>query len=67
LRSCQTSLPVRSIFDAKPSTFAEINAISCGSSVTRNEDGTAIQAERLISGTFRQIAATITSVNAQRG
>jgi hypothetical protein len=54
--------------DAKPSTFAEIKT---GDQLrilgNKNEDGTAIQAEKIVSGTFRQIAATITAINPQTG
>jgi hypothetical protein len=54
--------------DARPSTFAEIKA---GDQLrvlgNKTEDGATIQAERVVSGSFRQIAATITSVNPQTG
>jgi hypothetical protein len=54
--------------DAKPSTFTDIKT---GDQLrilgNKNEDGTAIQAERIVSGTFRQIAATITAINPQTG
>ena len=54
--------------DAKPSTFAEIKT---GDQLrvlgNKSEDGTVIQAEKIVSGTFRQIAATITAINPQTG
>jgi hypothetical protein len=54
--------------DARPSTFSEIR-IGDQMSVLGNksEDGATIQAERVVSGSFRQIAATTTAVNAQIG
>ena len=33
----------------------------------KSEDGAAIQAEKIVSGSFRQIAATITAINPQTG
>jgi hypothetical protein len=54
--------------DAKPSTFADIKV---GDQMrvlgNKSEDGSSIQAERIVSGTFRQIAATISSINPQTG
>jgi hypothetical protein len=54
--------------DARPSTLAEIRA---GDQMrvlgNRNEDGSTIQAEKVVSGSFRQIAATITSINPRAG
>ena len=54
--------------DAKPATLAEIKT---GDQLrvlgNKSEDGTSIQAEKIVSGSFRQIAATITTVNAQTG
>jgi hypothetical protein len=54
--------------DARPSTFADIKT---GDQMrvlgNRNEDGATIQAEKIVSGSFRQIAATIASVNPQTG
>ncbi len=54
--------------DAKPSTFGDIKA---GDQLrvlgNKNEDGTGIQAEKIVYGSFRQIAATITAINAQTG
>jgi hypothetical protein len=54
--------------DAKPSAFAEIKT---GDQLrvlgNKNEEGTEIQAEKVVSGSFRQIAATITAINAQTG
>ena len=54
--------------DAKPSTFAEIK-IGDQMRVLGNktEDGATILAEKILSGTFRQLAATITSINAATG
>jgi hypothetical protein len=54
--------------DAKPGTFAEIK-IGDQMRVLGNktEDGATILAEKILSGTFRQLAATITSINAQTG
>jgi hypothetical protein len=54
--------------DAKPSSFPEIKP---GDQLrvlgNKSEDGAAIQAEKIAFGTFRQIAATVTSINAQTG
>jgi hypothetical protein len=54
--------------DAKPSSFADIKA---GDQLrilgNKSEDGASIQAEKIVSGSFRQIAATITAINAQTG
>ncbi len=54
--------------DAKPSTFPEIKT---GDQLrvlgNKNDDGTVIQAEKVVSGSFRQIAATITAINPQTG
>jgi hypothetical protein len=54
--------------DARPSSFAEINV---GDQVRvlgdRSQDGTTVKAERIVSGTFRQIAATIISVDPAAG
>ena len=54
--------------DAKPSSFSEI-AVGDQMRVLgeKNEDGSAIKAERIVSGSFRQIAATITSIDAGTG
>jgi hypothetical protein len=50
--------------DARASNFGEMNV---GDQMRvlgdKNEDGSAIKAERMVSGSFRQIAATITSVD----
>lgn len=50
--------------DARTSTFAEIKP---GDQMrvlgNKSDDGATIQAERVVAGSFRQIAATITSVN----
>lgn len=54
--------------DAQPSTFA---AIQPGDQVTargdKNADGTEVTAEEIVSGSFRNIAGLITSVNAAAG
>jgi hypothetical protein len=54
--------------DAKPSTLEEIKV---GDQVralgTKSEDGTRYTAERLVSGTFRNVGATVVSVDATRG
>jgi hypothetical protein len=54
--------------DAKPSSFAEIKA---GDQVhvlgNKNEDGTATTGESIYAGMFRQLAATIKSINAATG
>lgn len=54
--------------DARPSTFAEVKV---GDHVRvlgdKNEDGTRIKAEQVVSGSFRTIAATVSSVNAAGG
>ena len=54
--------------DAQPSSFTDIK-IGDQARVLgdKNEDGTSIRADRIVSGSFRQIAATITSVNADAG
>ncbi|MBZ5725561.1 MAG: hypothetical protein LAP87_11225 [Acidobacteriia bacterium] len=54
--------------DAKPSSFGEIKI---GDQVralgNKSEDGSAVKAEKILFGTFRQIAATIISVDAATG
>ncbi len=54
--------------DAKPSTFEEIKV---GDQVralgTKSEDGSRFAAEKLVSGTFRNIGATVISVDAPQG
>jgi hypothetical protein len=54
--------------DALPSSLAEIKV---GDQVRvlgdKSSDGTSLAAERIVSGSFRQIAATISSVNAAAG
>jgi hypothetical protein len=54
--------------DAKPSTFAEIKV---GDQVralgNKNADGSAVAAEQIYAGEFRQLAATVVSVNAASG
>jgi len=62
------SLDSAKVADAKPSTFAEIKT---GDQVNvlgnKGEDGTSIKAESVYAGTFRQIAATIISIDAATG
>ncbi len=54
--------------DARPSSFAEVQA---GDQLrvlgNRSEDGGAIAAEKIVFGTFRQIAATINSIDPASG
>jgi hypothetical protein len=54
--------------DAKPSTFTEIKP---GDQLrvlgNKSDDGAVIQAEKIVSGSFRQIAATVSAINAQTG
>jgi len=54
--------------DAKPSTFAEIKV---GDQLrvlgNKNEDGTAVTAESIYAGEFRQLAATVVSIDAASG
>ena len=54
--------------DAKPSSFEEIKV---GDQVRalggKSEDGSRFAAEKLVSGTFRNIGATVVSVDAQNG
>jgi hypothetical protein len=54
--------------DARPSTFLEIKT---GDQLrvlgNKSEDGAAIQAEKVVFGSFRQIAATVTAINPQTG
>jgi len=54
--------------DAKPSSFAEVKT---GDQLrvlgNKSEDGAAIQAEKIVFGSFRQLAATITSIDATKG
>lgn len=54
--------------DAKASNFGEI-AVGDQMRVLgdKNEDGTTIKAEKIVSGSFRQIAATITAIDASTG
>jgi len=62
------SLDSAKVSDAKPSTFAEIKA---GDQVNvlgnKSEDGMTIRAESIFAGTFRQIAATIVSIDPGTG
>ncbi len=54
--------------DAKPGPFAEIKV---GDQVLvlgdKTADGASVKAEKVLSGTFRQLAATISSINAATG
>jgi hypothetical protein len=62
------SLDSAKVSDAKPSTFAEIKT---GDQVSvlgnKSEDGATIHAESIFAGTFRQIAATIVSIDPATG
>ena len=56
------------ISDAKPSTFAQIKVGDQAHVLgNKNEDGTTVAAERVVFGSFKQIAATIESVDPQAG
>ena len=52
--------------DARPSKIGDIQ-VGDQMRVLGNRDGDTIEAEKIVSGSFRQIAATITSVNPQAG
>jgi len=62
------SLDSAKVSDAKPSSFAEIKT---GDQMNvlgnKTEDGESIRAESIYAGTFRQIAATIVSIDAATG
>jgi hypothetical protein len=62
------SLDSAKVSDAKPCTFAEIKT---GDQVNvlgnKTEDGASIHAESIFAGTFRQIAATIVSIDPATG
>ena len=62
------SLDSAKFADAKPSTFAEIKM---GDQVRilgdKSADGATIKAEQIVAGTFRQLAATIESIDAAAG
>jgi hypothetical protein len=54
--------------DAKPSSFAEIKVGDQAHVLgNKNEDGTATTAESIYGGEFRQLAATVVSINAAAG
>lgn len=54
--------------DAKVSSFAEIKVGDQAHVLgNKNEDGTATTAESIYAGAFRQLAATIVSINAEKG
>jgi hypothetical protein len=54
--------------DAKPSTFAGVKAGDQAHVLgDKNEDGTTTTAESIYAGAFRQLAATVVSVNAATG
>jgi hypothetical protein len=56
------------ISDAKPSTFAQIKAGDQAHVLgNKNTDGTTVTAEKVVFGSFKQIAATIESVDAASG
>lgn len=54
--------------DAKPSSFDEVKS---GDQLrvlgNKSEDGSSIRAEKIVFGTFRQIAATVSSIDAAKG
>jgi transcription antitermination factor NusG len=62
------SLDSAKFSDAKPSTFAEIKV---GDQVRvlgdKNADGTVVKAERIVAGTFRQIAAVVEAIDPATG
>jgi len=62
------SLDSAKVSDAKPSAFAEIKT---GDQVNvlgdKSQDGTAVKAESIYAGTFRQLAATIVSIDTASG
>ncbi len=64
----QYSLDSARFSDAKTSNFGEIHV---GDQMRvlgdKTEDGSVIKAERIVSGSFRQIAATITAIDASSG
>jgi hypothetical protein len=58
--------------DAKPSSFAEIKTgdqlrVLGDKSAAKGDEAPVIQAEKVAFGTFRQIAATVTTINPQTG
>jgi len=54
--------------DAKPSAFEDVkNGDRLRVLGNKTEDGSAIQAEKIVFGTFRQVAATITNIDAAKG
>jgi hypothetical protein len=54
--------------DARPSTFAEVKVADQVRVLgDKTADGATIKAEKVVSGTFRQLAATISSINAATG
>jgi len=54
--------------DAKPSTLAEIHSgDQLRARGTKNADGTEFAAEEIVAGTFRNIAGTVTAVDASAG
>lgn len=54
--------------DARSSSFAEIKVGDLVRALgIKSEDGNSIKAEQIVSGSFRQIAATITSINPEAG
>lgn len=62
------SLDSAKVSDAKPSAFAEIKT---GDQVNvlgdKSQDGSAVKAESIYAGTFRQLAATIVSIDTASG
>src|SRR5262245_19956606 len=54
--------------DAKPSGFAELKTADQVRVLgEKNADGSVLKAEQIVSGTFRQVAGTVVSVNAGAG
>jgi hypothetical protein len=62
------SLDSAKFSDARPSTFAEIKAGDQARVLgDKSADGASIKAEKIVAGTFRQLAATIESIDAASG
>jgi hypothetical protein len=62
------SLDSAKVSDAKPSTFAEVKTGDEAHVLgDKSPDGTSVKAESIYAGTFRQLAATIVSIDAAAG
>jgi ribosomal protein L27 len=62
------SLDSAKFTDAKPSTFAEIKVGDQARVLgDKSADGTSVKAEKIVAGTFRQLAGTIESIDAGSG